>query len=191
MTGDVYVQYHDGANSTAKISGQVSDATSGEVVRLYAQQFPFTSAPSPAGSLTLASAGSTVTTIYVVSGSTETRTHCDTRPVCHITATDTFFVPASALATEMSKTWYTYFALNLSPSNEPPVPATMRLGAGDFAVGKPQRAGADEFTWTYSLSWTVGNDAYNAEWNECTKDTEAQDGIGLPNRSRYHPGKGG
>jgi hypothetical protein len=29
----------------------------------------------------------------------------------------------------------------------------MRLGAGDFVVGKPQRTGADEFTWTYSLSW--------------------------------------
>ena len=212
VTGDVYVQYHDGADSTAKISGQVNGAASGEVVRLYAQQFPFTSAPSPAGSLTLASAGSTaytfqvtpalatryqvklfpsgaatapsaispVTTIYVISSSTETRTHCDTRPVCHITATDTFFTPPSALATEMSKTWYTYFALNLSPSNEPPVPATMRLGAGDFVAGKPQRTGSDEFTWTYSLSWTVGNDAFNAEWNECTKDTEAEDGVGLP-----------
>jgi hypothetical protein len=33
---------------------------------------------------------------------------------------------------------------------------------------------------TVTLSWTVGNDAFNAEWNECTKDTEAEDGVGLP-----------
>lgn len=49
VTSDVYVQYHDGSDSSAALKGSVPSPTAGEVVRLYAQQFPFTSAPVVAG----------------------------------------------------------------------------------------------------------------------------------------------
>ena len=40
--------------------------------------------------------------------------------------------------------------------------------------------GRDEFTLTVSFAFTVGNDAYHFYWETCSKDTEAQDGLGLP-----------
>ncbi|HEY6496325.1 MAG TPA: hypothetical protein VIZ43_23840 [Trebonia sp.] len=45
VSGYTYVTYHDGGDSTATLSGDVSGAAAGEVVRLYAQQFPYTGAP--------------------------------------------------------------------------------------------------------------------------------------------------
>ena len=53
VTGDVYVDYDGGSDSSAGISGEIKNGASGQVVRLYAQQFPYTAAPVPAESLTL------------------------------------------------------------------------------------------------------------------------------------------
>jgi hypothetical protein len=61
VNGETYVQYLGGPNASATISGQVNDATSGEIVRLYARQFPFTATLAPAGALTLQPSGSTAT----------------------------------------------------------------------------------------------------------------------------------
>jgi hypothetical protein len=46
ITNDVLVAFEDGKFSVATISGSVSGATSGEVAALYAQPFPFKSAPA-------------------------------------------------------------------------------------------------------------------------------------------------
>ncbi len=49
VTGYVYVIYHSGSQARAEISGRVRGAAAGEVVRLYARQFPFRQAPAPVG----------------------------------------------------------------------------------------------------------------------------------------------
>jgi hypothetical protein len=49
VTGDVWVMYQNGAHANAKISGAVTGTTSGEVLRLYAQQFPYKKKPGPLG----------------------------------------------------------------------------------------------------------------------------------------------
>jgi hypothetical protein len=214
VTGDTYVQYLGGSNASATIGGQVNGATSGEVVRLYSRQFPFTAAPAPAMSLTLQPSGSgaaysfrvtptlatqyqvelfrnsdttrplatsATTTIYVVAipqrvGSPT----CVGRPTCQLTETHNIFVPPSALNAEMSKTWYSYLGLNLSNSGTPPLPATLRLGAGNPVVGKPQQIAANEFSVTISYTFNIGTGGYHFHSTLCAKDTEAQDGIGLP-----------
>jgi hypothetical protein len=45
--GYTFVPFHDGHYSTVTISGAVSGATSGTVAQLFAQQFPYKSAPAP------------------------------------------------------------------------------------------------------------------------------------------------
>ena len=72
---DVYVRYRDGAQASARISGQVSGAKSGEIARLFAQPFPYHSAPAPAGSLTLHPAGGTTSYTFAVTPSLATRYH--------------------------------------------------------------------------------------------------------------------
>ena len=72
-TGDVYVQYQGGSNATARVSGDISDATSGEVARLYAQQFPFASASAPIASLTLDPTGTTAQYAFQVTPTLATK----------------------------------------------------------------------------------------------------------------------
>ena len=213
VTGDTYVQYL-GADASATISGQVDGATSGEIVRLYARQFPFSAAPAPAGSLTLQPSGSTgtysfrvtpglatdyqvelfkngaatkplassaTTTIYVVAIPQRVGTPtCTGSPTCHLTETHDIFVPPSVLSTEMSKPWYSYLGVNLAPSGTPPLPATLLLGAGNPVIGKPQQIAANEFSVTISYTFNVGSGGWHFHSTLCAKDTEAQDGIGLP-----------
>jgi hypothetical protein len=38
----------------------------------------------------------------------------------------------------------------------------------------------DEFTATIKLTFNIGNSGYHYHDSVCTKDTETQDGIGLP-----------
>ncbi len=46
VTGDVYVRYRLDSVRSATIHGMVRNATSGEDLRLYAQQFPYQKAPA-------------------------------------------------------------------------------------------------------------------------------------------------
>ena len=58
--GDEYIEYAPSAapgSGQAFFSGEIKDAVTGEVVRLYAQQFPYASAPVPVGSMTLNAVG--------------------------------------------------------------------------------------------------------------------------------------
>jgi hypothetical protein len=214
VTGDTYVQYLGGSNASATISGEVNGATSGEIVRLYARQFPFTAASAPVGSLTLQPSGSTAkysfritptlatkyqvelfkngatakplassttTTIYVVAIPQRVGTPaCVGRPTCQLTETHNIFVPPSALRTEMSKTWYSYLGLNLSKKGTPPSPTTLQLGAGNPVTGTPQQITANEFSVTISYTFHIGDGGYHFHSTLCAKDSEAQDGIGLP-----------
>ena len=212
LTGDVYVDYHDGAASTAKVTGSVPNAAAGEVVRLYAQPFPFSGAPVAAGSATLDASGgyafdvtptlatryrvelfkdaasaapvaaSATTTIYVVAPVVFNYRSSCTRPVCHLEEIHDVFVPPSALSTEMSKQWLAYLGLNLSASGDgtPALPSVLQLGAGDPTFAQPAQLGPDEFSVTTSYTFTVGDGGYHYYSTVCSKDTEAQDGVGLP-----------
>jgi len=213
VTGDVYVEYQEGRKASARISGKIPDAFSGEVVRLYAQQFPYASAPAAAGSTTLQPAGGTasytfsvtptlatryrvelfrdsaattplgrsaVSTIYVVDGGTGNLVQTCNRPDCTLTYTWTTVVPAQALPAEMAKQSYLYFGINFSTSGTPAPPTSIQLGAGDPVIVSTQRISADEFKRVVTYTFQVNDDGFNAGTAWCTKDTEAQDGMGLP-----------
>jgi RNA polymerase sigma factor (sigma-70 family) len=59
ISGDVYVVYDGGKDASAQVDGEIKGTTSGEVARLYAQQFPYHSAPAPVSSVVLHPAGTT------------------------------------------------------------------------------------------------------------------------------------
>jgi len=80
----------------------------------------------------------------------------------------------------MSETVYAYFNINLSAGKVPTAPTVLQLDAGDPRVSTPQRVSADEFEFTITYVFHVGNDAYNWSSTWCTKDIEATDGVGLP-----------
>jgi serine/threonine-protein kinase len=73
VSGDVYTVYGFTDDQSAKVSGQVAAAVDGEVVKLYAQQFPFKAALAEVGSVTLRPAGGTATYTFKVTPSLETR----------------------------------------------------------------------------------------------------------------------
>jgi Protein kinase domain len=213
VTGEVYVEYRQGSSASAELSGEVKRVTKGEVAQLYAQQFPYSRAPVPAGSVILHPAGATARyafrvtptlatrytvdvfgsstataplatsasrTIYVATGGSYGTAQTCTRPVCHETLPVRVLVPAPALSSEISKPWYVYFNNSLSAGQVPAAPRVLLLNAGGARVTAPQRVSADEFERTITLSFSVGNDAYNWNWTSCNQDTEAQDGMGLP-----------
>jgi hypothetical protein len=65
QTGYVWVQYTGGRYARAQISGKAKGATTGEVARLYAQQWPFNLAPAPVGRpVALQPEGNTATASY-------------------------------------------------------------------------------------------------------------------------------
>ena len=213
VTGDVWVVYRRGRDAFAQVRGEINGVRPGEIAQLYAQQFPFTSAPVPAGSVILHPSGGTAayafqlapsvatrykvvllrsstatsplassaaSTIYVaLSGANGKAQRCS-RPVCREAFQITVPVPASALMNELSKRWYSYFAVALAPDKAPPAPKRLRLGAGHARVSRSRRISATEFRLTVSYSFRIGARAYDWSWNVCTKDTEAADGIGLP-----------
>jgi hypothetical protein len=220
VTGDVWVVYQGGNDASAQVRGQIKGVARGEIARLYAQQFPYTSAPVRAGSVILHPSGNAATyafqvtpsvatrykvellqsstatsplatsatsTIYVALSGTNGKTQRCGRPVCHQRFHLSVPVPASALMTEISKHWYSYFAVALAPTRAPPAPKLLRLGAGHAHVTKSRRISATEFGLTITYSFRIGAHAYDWSWNVCTKDTEAADGIGLPG----HHGCGG
>lgn len=71
--GETYMLYDPKLSSNTYVSGEVKDATTGEVARLYAQQFPYTSPPSLAGSVTLNPVGGTATYGFNVTPTLATR----------------------------------------------------------------------------------------------------------------------
>jgi hypothetical protein len=73
VAGDVFVKYQDGTDASAQVSGQVTNAVSGEVAELYAQPFPFTSAPAPVGSAALNPSGTTAQYKFQVTPTLATR----------------------------------------------------------------------------------------------------------------------
>jgi Protein kinase domain len=73
VDGDVYTAYGITDDQSAEVSGQVAGAANGEVARLYAQQFPFTTPPAEVGLVPLRPAGGTATYTFKVTPVLETR----------------------------------------------------------------------------------------------------------------------
>ena len=125
-------------------------------------------------------ATSVVSTIYVaLTGKANADQKCS-RPVCRETFHIHVRVPAQAMSIEIAKQWYPYFGLNLAPVKAPAAPKRFRLGFGHAHVDPSRQISADELELTVTYSFKVGDKAYHWDWNVCTKDTEPQDGFGLP-----------
>ena len=73
VSGYVYVVYLGGGQSAAQVYGEVKKAASGEIARLYAQQFPFKNAPALVSSVVLHPAGTTARYEFQVTPTLATR----------------------------------------------------------------------------------------------------------------------
>ncbi len=73
VTGDVWVVYQGGKVASARVRGEITGVTSGEVAELYAQQFPFKRAPAPVSSVILRPAGGAATYAFTVTPVLATR----------------------------------------------------------------------------------------------------------------------
>jgi hypothetical protein len=208
VTGDVFVVFNTNKQAKAQIQGKISGASRGDVARLFAQSFPFSSAPRSVASTTdltkpysftvspsiatryrvelFASSKSTtplaesaVRTVYVSNLQELLAISLCSRPVCSEVIRVKEFVPASALKDEMAKHWYFYFGLNLSSRTTPPQPKVLTLDT-HAKVSGATRTNSTSFTRSISWSFRINNDGYNFLFSLCTKDTEAKDGLGLP-----------
>ena len=102
VTGDTVVYYNYGNYAQATISGAIKDATAGQVVRLYARQFPYTGAPVLAGTVTLSPAGGAARYSFKVAPTLATRYQAEVfsgataaTPVGESAATTVYVVPGS------------------------------------------------------------------------------------------------
>jgi len=164
----------DPAGGTAGYEFQVTPTLA---TRYRVELFRSSTASTPLGT-------SGTATVYVIpNGEFHGTELCSVPDWCY-SATITDVVPPSALQTEISKTWYLYFAINLAPDISPPVPKWLVLGAGNGHITALHRISTDEFSATVTLSYVVGNDLYDWAWRACAKATEAADGIGLPGPPR-------
>jgi hypothetical protein len=211
VAGDVVVLYRASkqAYTVARISGTVSGALSGSVVKLYAQPFPykqpaksvasatagsqyfFTVKPAIAtryraelfapGSSTTRVARSATTTVYVSSGARVTvKRDCVSGPVCRPQYRLYVFLPAALIKPYVSGHWVTYLGVRRSAtSSYPPRPKWLYLDKR-ATVSRPRRIAADEYERTVGVSFWIGNDSVRWSFLVCAKDSEARDGIGLP-----------
>ena len=73
VNGDVYVVYLGGAQANAEVYGEIKKAANGEVAALYAQQFPYKSAPAQVSSVILHPAGNAASYTFQVTPTLATR----------------------------------------------------------------------------------------------------------------------
>jgi hypothetical protein len=149
--------------------------------RYYVELFPSSSATAPL-------ARSRTVTVYVTRDVAGGRAPKCGNPLCPPAVHMHVFVPASAMATELAKRWYTYVAPApgaavklqlLGPGN---LKIRQLLKAVSPQVSKPRRVSATEFDLT--LRFPSGYGPVLPLWHfaACTADTEARDGLGLPGR---------
>jgi len=73
-----------------------------------------------------------------------------------------------------------HFADIISPVASALDAAMADAGAGNGHVTAPHRISANEFSYTITFSFQVGDDALHWAYRACRKATEAEDGLGLP-----------
>ena len=80
LTGDDYVVYHSGRDSSARLHGTVPGASRGEVAGLYAQPFPYDHPPARAGSVVLDGTSHGAAYAFTVTPGLATRYHVELFP---------------------------------------------------------------------------------------------------------------
>jgi hypothetical protein len=210
ITGDVLVVYRARYKyAVATISGAISGAAPGSVVKLYAQRFPYNRSPRIVASASATTAysfkvkptiatryhaeliapssdptprvKSSLRTVYVTSGGkVVSKRGCVTVPVCHPQQRVYVFLPPAVIKREVSKHWYVYLGVRRSPTSQiPPAPKWLRLRS-NATVSRPRRVTATDYERTVGVSFWIGNNSANWTFIACTRDSEAKDGIGLP-----------
>jgi hypothetical protein len=206
VTGDTYVVYR-GAKGTdaATLTGQVTGATSGDVVKLYARPFR-TRSYKPTGkskklngtspqsySFKVKPGIETRYQVRVLTGSTldaaastpvyvtEDLTFAGAKLKCHgatcrLSLRLTLILPASALRTESRKHWYLYVGALTAKGGLPKYFVLSRRSKAAKAVKVNRHVYLVPVTFIGpSLHHKLG---YIPD--ACTKDTESRDGMGLP-----------
>ena len=189
LDGNVFVTYQDGTDASATISGQVTNAVSGEVAELYARQFPFTSSPAPAGSVALDPSGTTAQFTFQVTPTLATRYTVEvfrnstaTAPLAS-SITSTIYVVMNqpgknksdctvAECLSMETVTVEVPASALTTQMSEPVhtyfainlgtsatPETLQLGAGDPVVSPPHQISADEYQFGLTFSYSTDNES--------------------------------
>jgi hypothetical protein len=196
-----------GKTNAARVSGTVTGAAAGDQVTLLAKRFGAARYSATGGAITLTSATASYSftvrpglatsyeaqvtgsgtvvgtsparTVYVEAhGAITGKTRCS-RPVCHIKLRVWVKVPTSAYATEAAKHWYLYSRLFLSAHGKPASPKVLKLNHRATA-SRPTRLHTYEFVVTVRYAFRIGRDAYSWNVGFCTKDSERNDGLGLP-----------
>lgn len=204
-----YVIYHSRNHSRIRDAGRVINGTAGDVVRFYADRFPFrgwravahrtlthggTSDFSFVAKPLLATryrtelfassggvlATSAVKKVYVLA-SYHYRFHrkCASVPACQITIHVRAFVPHQALRTEFRKHVYTYFGVRLAKT-EPALPKWLYRGADGGHVTGMRKVAANQYVMTLHFTFSTKNEAYRWKADFCTKNTERRDGLFFP-----------
>jgi uncharacterized caspase-like protein len=215
LAGNVFVTYHDGTDADAQVSGQVANAVSGEVAKLYTRQFPFTSPPTPVSSVSLRPSGTTARYTFQVTPTLATRYTVEVFrnstaavPLAR-SATSTIYVVmnqpghntshctgSECQSMETVTVQVPASALSTQISEHVytyfavnlgtrATPETLQLGAGSPDVTIPQHISASEYQFRLMFSYPINNATYEAAWRHCTKSMEAEDGIGLPGSGSY------
>jgi len=211
ITGYTLVLYRGGRDSVADITGNVSGASKGDVLKLYAQRFPYSKPhrviwiagagtrysfkvrpfiatqyqvmlfPPASGAAPLAS--SRIVTVYVSSGGvTVQKRGCPSGPVCRPAYRVYEYLPPAVVKAEARKHWDIYVGVRLSPTTHlPPVPKWLYLD-GRATVSAPRRISASNYERTVGFSFRIGTDSARWKFLACAKDSEATDGFGLPGR---------
>jgi len=107
------------------------------------------------------------------------------RPICHETIHIFTRVPASARAAESKKKLYFYFGVKLARTSIPKAPVLLALDRS-AKISKARKVSATEFEQTVTFSFRVNNDAYDFNFDYCSKASESSDGVNLP--GRHHCG---
>lgn len=99
VTGDSFVYYNPGGEAGTTLTGTIEDAAAGQVVRLYARQFPYTGTWTEAGSAPVSPSGGAAQYSFKVTPTLATQYQvklfndaADTSPVIGLSAAKTIYV---------------------------------------------------------------------------------------------------
>lgn len=186
------------AGKAATISGNTGDGQAGTAVELQASKFPFTSGFATAGQALTASGGaysfatkptlatryrvvlvsdptsqSSVVTVYVSPNWISHANRCVNGTfTCHLHISAHVVYPAGTANREGKKRVYYYFGVRSGSQTIPPT--RVRL----IKKGRQHRHGG-QYRVGFSVRFATPT-AFSYQWEFCTKDAEASDGLGLP-----------
>jgi hypothetical protein len=119
-------------------------------------------------------------TVFVAYGGLVGRVDKCGRPVCHQSIGVRIDVPSATVAQEMAKPWFTYVGVRLGRAgHRPSAPKWLQLDR-KATFTTPERVAKDEFRTRLKFSFRIGSHSVRWLWTACTKDSERDDGIGLP-----------